>query len=107
MGIEPDDTINKLFESLLEKYQEGLETKMRGSNFVFESVDLLCYSFHKISLNRGGSYIMSPNCLKKKGATINPKSTDNKSFRDAAVALSNYEKIPNYPERISNLEPFC
>ena len=53
MGIETDDIINELFESFLKKYQEGLETKMReGSNFVFESVDLLYYSLHKISLNR-------------------------------------------------------
>ena len=48
MGIETDNIINELFESFLEKYQEGLETKMRGSDFVFESVDLLYYSsLHK------------------------------------------------------------
>ena len=33
---------------------------MKGSKFVFDSVDLLYYTFHKISLNRGGSYIDSP-----------------------------------------------
>ena len=66
-GIETDDIINELFESFLKRYQEGLETKMKeGSNFVFESVDLLYYSLHKISLNRGGSYIDSPEWLKIK-----------------------------------------
>ena len=56
IGIETDDIINELFESFLRKYQERLETKMRErSNFVFESVDLLSYSLHKISFNRGES----------------------------------------------------
>ena len=72
--IEADDIINELFESFFKKYQEGLETKMReGSNFVFESVDLLYYSLHKISLNRGGSYIDSPSWLKKKKSNSKSK----------------------------------
>ena len=63
----------KNFLNLLKKrYRERLETKMKGSQFVFESVDLLYYSLHKISLNRGGSYIDSPEWLKNKKATINP-----------------------------------
>ena len=43
---QTDDIINELFESFLKIYQERLETKMEGSNFVFESVDLLYYSLH-------------------------------------------------------------
>ena len=39
---------------------------MRGSEFVFDSVDLLHYNFCKISLKRGGSYIDSPEWLKNK-----------------------------------------
>ena len=70
MGTETDDIINKLFESFLKKYQEGLETKMEGSNFVFESVDLLYYSLYKISLNKGGSYIDSPDWIKNKKQQI-------------------------------------
>ena len=64
MGTETDDIINELFESFFKKYQEGLETKMEKSNSVFESVDLLHYSLHKISLNRGGSYRDSPSWIK-------------------------------------------
>ena len=41
-GIETNDIINKLFESFLRRCQEGLETKMKGSEFVFDNVDLLC-----------------------------------------------------------------
>ena len=88
MGNEADDIIKELFESFKKRYQEGLETKMKGSQFVFESVDLLCYSLHKISLNRGGSYIDSPSWIKNKRATINPKSKDNKCFRDATTSKS-------------------
>ena len=47
-----------------------------GSNFVFESVDLLHYSLHKISLNRGGSYTDSPEWLKNKKATISNSAND-------------------------------
>ena len=43
MGSETDDIIGELFESLFQKYQEGLEESMRGREFVFNSVDLLHY----------------------------------------------------------------
>ena len=39
---------------------------MKGSSFVFESVDLLYYKLHKISLHRGGSYTDPPNWIKNK-----------------------------------------
>ena len=65
MGSETDETIEELFESLLQRYQEGLEESMKGSKFVFDSVDLLCYELHKISLNRDGSHTDSPAWLKK------------------------------------------
>ena len=41
MGNEADDIIKEHFESFKKRYQEGLETKMEGSKFVFESIDLL------------------------------------------------------------------
>ena len=55
----------KNFLSLLQKYQVGLEKKMRRSEFVFDIIDLLHYYRHKINLNKGGSYIDSPEWLKK------------------------------------------
>ena len=66
--------VEELFESLLQKYQEVLEEKMRGSKFVFESIDLLHYKLHKISLKRRESYINSPKWLKyKKDNNKSPK----------------------------------
>ena len=79
---------------------------MNGSDFDFESVDLLYYSLHKIRLNRGGSYVKSPSWIKNKGATINPKSRDKNCFRDEITATLNDENIRYNPERTSNLEPF-
>ena len=38
LGSETDEIIQKLFESLLEKYQEEFEEKMKGSEFVFNRV---------------------------------------------------------------------
>ena len=71
MGNETDEIIEELFEPLLERYEERLEESMRGSEFVFDGVNLLYYKLHKISL-RGGSHIVSPKWLKIKKATINP-----------------------------------
>ena len=85
MGNETDEIIKELFEYLLQKYQEGLEEskgkeerKTKGSDFVFDSVHLLLYKLDKISLNRGGPYIDSPERLKNKKATINLKDKNNK-----------------------------
>ena len=64
----------------------------KGSDFIFESVDLLPYSFHKINLKRGKSYMKSPKWVINKRATINTKNKDNK-----------YE---NHPQRTSNIKPF-
>ena len=54
------DKVKELFKSFLQRYQEGLEELMRGSGFIFYTVDALYYDLNKISLSRGGSYIDSP-----------------------------------------------
>ena len=73
MGSETDDIINELFKSFLQRYQEGLKESMTGSDFCFDSADLLYYHLHKIGLKRGKSYIDSPEWMKNKKATTNPK----------------------------------
>ena len=59
-STDTSDAINELIDSFMKRYQEGLETKMKGSSYIFERIDLLEYYLHKISLNRGSSYIESP-----------------------------------------------
>ena len=65
MGSETGEIIEELFETVLQRYQEGLEESMKGSEFIFDSNDILYYNLNKISLNRGGSYIDTPEYIKK------------------------------------------
>ena len=44
-----DEIIENLSESLLNRYQIGLETSMGGSDFSFDCVYLMCYKLHKIN----------------------------------------------------------
>ena len=101
-----DEVANEVFESLRSRYQENLETSMRGSGFVFDSVQLLYYKCHKINFKRGGSYIDSPEWIKKKKATTNPKNTGDKCFQYAETVTLYYEENKRHPERVSNIKPF-
>ena len=77
-----------------------------GSNFVFESVDLLSYHVHKTSLKRGKSYMKSPEWLVNKRATINPKNvSDDKCFQYSITVALHHKDIENHPERIINIGP--
>ena len=105
-GNETDDIINRLIKSFLTYYQNEEKTLRNGSNFVFESVDLLTYHIHKARLKRGKSYIKSPEWILNKRATINPKNKDNKCFQYSITVALNHENIENHPERISNIKPF-
>ena len=106
-GIETNNVINELFNSFSIRYHEGIETKMKGSSYIFDKIDLLEYHLHKISLNRGGSNVNSPEWLKNKKATMNPKNfKDNKCFQYAITVALNHQNIDNHPERISKLKPF-
>ena len=63
---------------------------MRGSNLFYNDVNLLYDKLHKISLNRRGSYIDPPKCLKNKKTTINPRNNDDKCFQYALTVALNY-----------------
>ena len=54
-----DEIVEEVFESLLSRHQIGLETSMKGSNFIFDGVNVLFYKCHKIDFKRGGSYILT------------------------------------------------
>ena len=79
-GSDTDEIIKELFKSLLQRYHENLQEKMRRSDFAFDGVNFLYYDFNKTSINRGGSYIDSPKWLKDKKSTINQKNNDHKFF---------------------------
>ena len=102
IGSDTNEVIEELFKFLLQRYQENLEKKMNGSEFVFDGINALYYDLNKISLNRVGSYIKSPRWLEDKEATINPQNKDDdKCFQYALTIALNYEKINNNRHRIS------
>ena len=65
-GSDTDEIIKGLFESFLQKYEENLQEKMKGSDSEFDGVNFLYYDLNKISISTGGSYIDSPQWLKNK-----------------------------------------
>ena len=105
-GSDTDEIIKGPFESFLQKYEENLQEKMKGSNFEFDGVNFLYYDFNKISINRGGSYIDSPKWLKGKKSTINPINNDDKCFQYAVTLALNLYKIRKNPQRMSKIKPF-
>ena len=83
MGSDTNDIIDKLFDTILQRFQEVRETSNeRGSEFIHKSVGLLYYYFHKTDMKRVRSYIESHEWLINKGATINLKNEKgNKYFQ--------------------------
>ena len=69
-----DEVIQELFASPLSRYQTGLEELMKNSGFIFDCAILFHCKCHKINLNRGGSYIDSPDRIKK-------QKSNNKSYQ--------------------------
>ena len=106
IGDDNDDIIEELFKSFIQKYEESLQNKMRGSDFEFGGVNFSYYDFNEISLNRGRSYIDSPKWLKDKKSTINPKNNDDKCLQYAITLALNLDNIDNHPEKTSKIKPF-
>ena len=106
IGDDTNDVIKEVFKSFLQRYQESLQEKMRGSEFEFDGVSLLYYDFNKISLNRVGSYIESAKWIKDKKSTINTKNNDYKCFQYAVTVALNHDKIKKNPQRVSKIKPF-
>ena len=76
-----------------------MNLNLRGSEFIFDSIDLLCYKLHKISVNRDRLYIDSPEWLKNEKTTINLKNNDDKSFQYALTVASHYQSIKKDPQK--------
>ena len=54
---DANDVIEKHFESLLSRYQVGLETQMRGCDFIFDCVNLMYCKCLKVNFKCVVSYI--------------------------------------------------
>ena len=72
-----------------------METSIEtGSGFSHDSVGLLYHNFQRIDIRRGESYIMFPDQIANKKATINQKNEkDNECFKCSIITGLNYNKI--------------
>ena len=53
MGTDTDDVIDRLFDTILQRFQQAIEkSNERGSELTHESVVLLYYYFQKIDIRR-------------------------------------------------------
>ena len=77
---------------------------MKGSNFIFDCVHVLYYKCYEINLNCSGSYIDSPDWIKKKITTINP--VNDNCFKYAATFALDHKEIGTHPQRILKMKPF-
>ena len=59
-GSETEEVTEKLVMQLLQKYQDNLQNKMKGPDFIFNGVNYLFYDLNRITISKGGSYIESP-----------------------------------------------
>ena len=106
IGSETEEVAEKLFMSILQKYQDNLQNKMKGFDFIFNGINYLYYDLNRITISKGGSYIESPKWLKDKKCCINQKNNDNKCFQYATTPALNFNNIDRNPQRISKIKPF-
>ena len=72
MGSDKENVIDTLFNTLLQNFERAQETSNeRGREFIPNRVE---YDFHATDSRRAESYIISPNWIASKKATINPKN---------------------------------
>ena len=106
IGSETEEVAEKLFVSILQNYQDNLQNKMKGSDFIFNGINYLYYDLNRITISKSGSYIESPKWLKDKKCVVNQKNNDNKCFQYAATLALNFNNIDRNPQRISKIKPF-
>ena len=100
LGNETDDIIKRLINSFLNNYQKEELVLRNGSDFVFESVNLLSYKVYKTSLKRENSYIKSPEWVANKKSIINPKNANDRCFEYSIDVALHHSEIKSHLERI-------
>ena len=106
IGSETEEVAENLTMQLLQKYQDNLQNKMKGSDFIFNGINYLYYDLNRITISKGGSYIESPKWLKDKKCITNQKNTDNKCFQYATTLALNFNNMDKHHQRISKIKPF-
>ena len=70
---ETEEVAEKRIMQLLQKYQDNLQNKTKGSNFIFNGINYLYYDLNRITISKSGSYIESPKWIKDKKMYDKPK----------------------------------
>ena len=55
IGSETEEVAENLIMSILQKYQDNLQNKMKGSDFIFNGINYLHYDLNRITISKGGS----------------------------------------------------
>ena len=63
---DPNEVVDERIESLWSRYQRNLGAPMRGSDFVFDSIQLMPCKCHKVDFGGGGAYVDIPDWMKIK-----------------------------------------
>ena len=53
---DANEVVDELFESIRSRHQDNSETSIRGTEFIFNSVQFLYYKCHKVNFRRSSSY---------------------------------------------------
>ena len=102
-GSDVDKVINDFYVSLLKSYEKE-SNQLRGSNFIFSSVDLTYLQVVKLKLKRVGTYVETPEWIFNKNAIINPCNlNDIYCFAWSIISSFNYVEIGGNHNRISKL----
>ena len=77
---DADKIVNELFESLRWKHQDNLETSVKRSDFIFDSVQLMYFKWQKVNFKLSNFFLIQVRLKNKTKKTINPKTEDEKCF---------------------------
>ena len=105
IGCETEEVAENLIMSILQKYQDNLQNKMKGSDLIFNGINYLYYDLNRITISKGGSYIESPKWPKDKTCTINQKNTENKCFQYATTFIMILIILINIIKEYQKLNP--
>lgn len=72
IGEDTDEIFQERFDSLLPRHKTDLKEPMKCDNFVFDYVDRLHYTCHKIHINHGDHTKILLNGSKAKKSQLNP-----------------------------------
>jgi hypothetical protein len=85
--------LGEIIENLIENYDNLV---MRGSGWIYQSMDSISISIDRLRLRGGGSYVKLPTGVR---GCINVKNEDNLCFMYAVLA--GMHDFPVHPERVS------